>query len=230
MNRKYSASQPSSNSHRFNEMALEEALRSEQVKILYSSPVAMFSTSSLLPSWLWCYGTSARLGSFSFGSRFSASLIGARFIDQKRYLARPIVSKGAKYWCRRYAFGCAATGALWGGFAVSVDLTTSDPIYRVFMTFVIGGMIAGAILQHGAYLPAFYAYAGFALIPPIVAEFWYLGPCIAWNGLRHGSIRFVERNVRTSQQSVDYEHVAVANRADSLGGRPAGQDRRERAS
>ena len=32
-------------------------------------------------------------------------------------------------------------------------------------------MIAGAILQHGAYLPAFYAYAGFAVIPPILAEF-----------------------------------------------------------
>ena len=34
-------------------------------------------------------------------------------------------------------------------------------------------MIAGAILQHGAYLPAFYAYAGFAVIPPILAEFGF---------------------------------------------------------
>ena len=34
-------------------------------------------------------------------------------------------------------------------------------------------MIAGAILQHGAYLPAFYAYAGFAVLPPILAEFGF---------------------------------------------------------
>ena len=41
MKRNYFTSQVSK-SYCFNEMALEEALRSEQVKILYSSPVAIF--------------------------------------------------------------------------------------------------------------------------------------------------------------------------------------------
>ena len=172
MKRNYFTSQVSK-SYCFNEMALEEALRSEQVKILYSSPVAIFFNlivASIVAVVLWhiCPAWILFLWLALFGI-----VVGARFIDQKRYLGEPIVHKAAKYWRRRYVFGCAATGVLWGGFAVSVGLITSDPIYRVFICFVIGGMIAGAILQHGAYLPAFYAYAGFAVLPPILAEFGF---------------------------------------------------------
>jgi hypothetical protein len=162
---------PSSKSHRLDATPLEVALRTEQVRILYSSPVAIFFNLivasivaavcwQICPAWillLWL--------------ALICIVIGARFVDYRRYLREPIVNKGAKRWRFRYAVGCAAAGALWGGFAVSVDLMTSDPIYRVFMSFVLGGMIAGAILQHGAYLPAFYAYAGFAIIPQIVANF-----------------------------------------------------------
>ena len=162
-----------SKSHRPDSAPLEEALRTEQARLIYSSPGAIFFNlivASIVVVVLWhiCPAWILLLWLALF-----CIVIGARLIDQWSHRREPIVSKGPKYWCRRYAVGCAATGALWGAFAVAVDLMTSDPVYRVFMTFVLGGMIAGAILQQGAYLPAFYAYAGFALTPPIVAEFWY---------------------------------------------------------
>ncbi len=172
MNQTYLASPPPI-AHRLDGTALEEAVQTEQTRMLYSSPVAMFFNlvvASIVAVVLWHICPAWIL---LLWLALLCLAIAGRFVDQRRYLREPIVNKGAKYWRRRYAFGCAATGALWGGFAVSVDLITSDPNYRVFMTFVLGGMMAGAILQHGAYLPAFYAYAGCALIPPILADFCF---------------------------------------------------------
>ncbi len=161
-----------SKSHRPDSAPLEEALQTEQARLIYSSPVAILFNLivafivvvvlwQICPTWI-----------LLLWFALFCIAVGDRVIDQCSHRLESIARMATKYWCRRYAVGCAATGALWGGFAVSVDLMTSDPVYRVFMTFVLGGMIAGAILQQGAYLPAFYAYAGFALTPPIVAEFW----------------------------------------------------------
>jgi PAS domain S-box-containing protein len=170
MNPTYPASPPSESSQ-LDATALEKALLAEQVRILYSSPIAMFFNlivASIVAVVLWPICPPWIL--FPWLALF-CFVIAARFVDQRRYLRKSIGKQTAKHWCRRYAFGCAVTGALWGVFAVSVDLLTSDAGDRVFMIFVLGGMIAGAILQLGVYLPAFYAYAGFALIPPILAEF-----------------------------------------------------------
>ena len=68
-------------------------------------------------------------------------IVGARFVDQRRYLREPSVNKPAEHWRRRYAFGCASTGALWGGIAVTVDLITSDPIYLVQASSVISRLL-----------------------------------------------------------------------------------------
>ena len=135
--------------------------------MLYSTPIGMFFNPivgvvlwNVCPPWiilLW-------LALFCV-------VVALRFVDIRRYLREPSVNQAAKHWRERYAFGSAATGVLLGGFAVSIDLATADPTYHVFITFVLGGMMAGAIFQHGAYLPAFYAYAGFAIIPQIVANF-----------------------------------------------------------
>ena len=174
MNQAYLASLPLE-SHRLDAAALEEALLTAQVRVLYSSPAIVFSNlvvASILAVVLWEICSSWIL--FLWLALFCI-VIGARFVDQRCYARELMVDKAAQRWCRRYAFGCATTGALWGGFAILVDLMTADPVYRVFMTFVLGGMIAGAILQHGAYLPAFYAFATFALIPQILANFGLWG-------------------------------------------------------
>jgi hypothetical protein len=169
MSQAYLASPPEL--HRPDVPALEQALRTEQERMLYSTPIGMFFNpivASIVGVVLWnvCPPWIILLWLALF-----CVVVAVRFVDIRRYLREPSVNQAAKHWRERYAFGSAATGVLWGGFAVSIDLATADPTYHVFITFVLGGMMAGAIFQHGAYLPAFYAYAGFAIIPQIVANF-----------------------------------------------------------
>jgi signal transduction histidine kinase/DNA-binding response OmpR family regulator len=158
-------------SHRLDLPALEQAMRIEQERVLYSSPIGMLFNpvvASIVGVVLW---NACPHGIILLWLSLFCVVVAARFVDLRHYLRERSVNNAAKHWLERYAFGSAATGAVWGGFAASIDLTTADPTYHVFITFVLGGMMAGAIFQHGAYLPAFYTYAGFAIIPQIVANF-----------------------------------------------------------
>jgi two-component system, sensor histidine kinase and response regulator len=46
---------------------------------------------------------------------------------------------------------------------------SGDLAHCIFMTFFVGGMVAGAVLALSAYLPAYYGYAGFAIVPTVIA-------------------------------------------------------------
>ncbi len=78
---------------------------------------------------------------------------------------RPVQDPGR--WGRRFAMEAFVTGCLWG-LLVSIIFVTDDPVYYVFVLFVLGGMTAGAAMQSSAYLPAFYGFAAPTLLPMII--------------------------------------------------------------
>lgn len=71
---------------------------------------------------------------------------------------------------RRYAIaGAAASGMVWG--AAGVLLFPADnAAHQVFVTFVLGGMVAGSVTTLAPLLPAFVLFAIFA-VAPVVARF-----------------------------------------------------------
>jgi diguanylate cyclase (GGDEF)-like protein len=67
-----------------------------------------------------------------------------------------------------YVAGSAATGCVWGLLAFAVS-QIPDPVYDVFIAFVLCGMTAGALLLDTPYLPAFVAFALPLMLPTAVA-------------------------------------------------------------
>ena len=63
-----------------------------------------------------------------------------------------------------YTAGIFVSGAVWG--SAGILFFMSGTIYhQVFLAFVLGGMVAGAVASYAAWLPAFYAFAVPALAP-----------------------------------------------------------------
>ena len=154
---------------RLDKGGIEEAVRAEQLRILWGSsaglwfnPVVALIVAAefrhVYPVWallLWV--------------ALFCVVVAARVLNEMGTLKEQRIDWRARRRLRRHILGCAVTGGLWGGFAASVILTTYDPTYHVFITFVIGGMTAGAVLQQAAYLPGFYTFAGSATLPLILA-------------------------------------------------------------
>jgi diguanylate cyclase (GGDEF)-like protein len=69
---------------------------------------------------------------------------------------------------RLAVMGAAVTGAIWGLLAWGIA-ATPGLVYPAFIVFVLGGMTAGAILLHAAYLPAFFAFVVPIVAPPTLA-------------------------------------------------------------
>ncbi|MBV8585385.1 MAG: response regulator [Verrucomicrobia bacterium] len=150
---------------------IAKTVRAEQERVLYSTPIGVLFNpivAAIVAGVLWnaCSHWIILLWLALF-----CAVVAMRFLDLRLYWRGAAHQKVARHWCERYLVGSAATGALWGGFAVWIAVTTADPTYRIFITFVLGGMMAGAVFQHGAYLPAFYAYAGLAIVPQIIGNF-----------------------------------------------------------
>jgi signal transduction histidine kinase/CheY-like chemotaxis protein len=155
---------------RFDKGGIEEAVRAEQFRILCGSTTGLWFNPivacivavefrHLYPAWallLWLL--------------LFCGVIAARVLIQTRALQQQQSGSLPKRWLWRQVLACTVTGGLWGAFAASVILKTSDPAYHVFITFIIGGMTAGAVLQQAVYLPGFYAYAGSAILPLIIAS------------------------------------------------------------
>jgi diguanylate cyclase (GGDEF)-like protein len=67
-------------------------------------------------------------------------------------------------WERLAVFGSAASGLLWGA-AGFCFYATADEAHRVALSFVIGGMGAGAATALASNLRAFYAYLALSILP-----------------------------------------------------------------
>jgi diguanylate cyclase (GGDEF)-like protein/PAS domain S-box-containing protein len=153
-----------------NQAEFHAAVLAQQIKALYGAPAIMLANpinASILavvlgqayPPWillLW-------IGLFCI-------VVGIRFGDRARYLRhlqKPHDDEQEINWAKRFTVGAAATGFLWG-LAGSVVFVSPDPVAHVVVTFVLGGMMVGAVVQHSAYLPAFFGYALPAIVPQVI--------------------------------------------------------------
>jgi diguanylate cyclase (GGDEF)-like protein len=148
--------------------ALGTAVRCEQIRILYQSPAILAINA-----------VNALLVAFILQSIYSFWIVAAwillffiviplRILDCRLYHRKPQSAETAGRWGQRFVVGAAVTGCLWG-LAGSAILLTPDRAYQAFTAFVLGGMVAGAILTDSAYLPALIAFVAPAILPATLA-------------------------------------------------------------
>ncbi|MBI1179029.1 MAG: diguanylate cyclase [Alphaproteobacteria bacterium] len=87
-----------------------------------------------------------------------------------RRMRRADVAVNPDYWRHRFVAGAVTTGCLWGCLA-SIVFVTGDTGYYDFVSFVLGGMTAGAVIGNAAYMPAFYGFTLPTLLPMVAALF-----------------------------------------------------------
>ena len=148
--------------------AFDRALEAEQVKLLYSAAVPALSNIviaaivavsfwEICPHWLMV----------AWPALFCL-VISARLADRQQYLRNPSL-RSVKTWRLRATIGSSGTGLIWGGYALSTIPMSQDLAHPIFMTFFVGGIVAAAVMVLTAYLPAYYAYASFAMVPTVIA-------------------------------------------------------------
>ena len=90
-----------------------------------------------------------------------------RYTQLRRFQRLAITSDEPRRLYVRLIFGMLLSGVLWGSagiFLFAVDSIT----HQVFLTFVLGGMVAGAAGTFSVVMAAFYAYSLPALIPVVI--------------------------------------------------------------
>jgi two-component system sensor histidine kinase/response regulator len=148
--------------------AFDQALEAEQVKLLYSAAVpAWFNviTAAIVAVSFWQFCPHWLMVAWP---ALFCLVVGARLVDRRQYLRNPSLHR-MKTWRLRATIGSSVTGLVWGGYALSTIPMSRDLALCSLMTFFVGGMVAGAVLVLSAYLPAYYGYAGFAIVPTVIA-------------------------------------------------------------
>ncbi|MCR6632007.1 MAG: hypothetical protein NVV74_19250 [Magnetospirillum sp.] len=74
----------------------------------------------------------------------------------------------AAKWGLRYTVGSTISGVLWGCTAL-LFIDTDNPSSLILVSFVIGGMGAGAVTSLSAHLPAFHLYLAGSILPSVCA-------------------------------------------------------------
>jgi diguanylate cyclase (GGDEF)-like protein/PAS domain S-box-containing protein len=101
-----------------------------------------------------------------WGALFSIVIL-VRFLIRRRYRLAP-GSETVQRWAGIFTLNALVTGCLWG-LTGSIILVTPDPLYHVFIVFVLGGMMAGGIVSNSAYMPALLAFMLTTILPVIAA-------------------------------------------------------------
>jgi signal transduction histidine kinase/CheY-like chemotaxis protein len=87
-----------------------------------------------------------------------------------RYRRAPARSENARYWARLATWAALLTGLSWGiGGAVLFAVLPAPG--KIFLTFVIGGMCAGAVVVSASHLPTVLAFVLSASLPMAVRFF-----------------------------------------------------------
>lgn len=77
----------------------------------------------------------------------------------------------SRYWGNIYIFGLFMAGVAWGSAGVLL-FPGQNPAYQILVTFVLGGMVAGAIVSSASLPNAFYFYVIPALGPVMYSYFF----------------------------------------------------------
>ncbi|MGB0721469.1 MAG: sensor histidine kinase [Gammaproteobacteria bacterium] len=87
-------------------------------------------------------------------------------------------NRSARSWARLFGVVAALTGLVWGSAALLVPSGSID--YLVFLSFVIAGMVAGAIPSLTPYLPGYLGYL-FGAVPPLLVSSALEGGQLGWS-------------------------------------------------
>jgi signal transduction histidine kinase/CheY-like chemotaxis protein len=138
-------------------------VRAEQVRTLYRQSVWVFvanPVNALIMAVVLRRSTSYRIG-LAWLSATVVVTVGRLLLRRAYWRQRP-VAEDASRWGTRFVLGTIAAGATWGiGCALLFD--PNDAVNQLVVTFVMGGMIAGASGTLASYLPAFVGFATPAL-------------------------------------------------------------------
>jgi PAS domain S-box-containing protein len=93
-----------------------------------------------------------------------------RFVQVNRYRRGPVSPANARRWGAWFIAGTAFTGAAWGSAGIFL-FPEASPAHQVFLAFVLGGMVAGAVGTSSVIITAFPAFSIPALTPLIIRFF-----------------------------------------------------------
>jgi diguanylate cyclase (GGDEF)-like protein/PAS domain S-box-containing protein len=96
---------------------------------------------------------------------FTAVIL-ARALIRSVYRSTEKGSESARRWGKVFTVNALATACMWG-LTGSVILATPNPLYHVFIVFILGGMMAGGIVSNAAYKPAMFASMLPTILPAI---------------------------------------------------------------
>ena len=141
------------------------AVKAEQIRGLYRSPVAMYINlvnAPIVTAVLWHERSSARLAVWL---AIFLIVVPLRLWLRRRFLGSPRSPGEVDRWATLYVAGIGLTGCLWGALAATVYGSPS-PDAQAFVAFVLGGMCAGAVASSSVYPPALAAFILPAVLPP----------------------------------------------------------------
>jgi signal transduction histidine kinase len=150
---------------------VEALVRAEQTRALFDrnaiAQATVFLNSAIVVLVLWGHAAPASLLSWA-GALWALAaarlLLGARFRRAERSSLAP---GEPERWALRFTVGAGVNGLLWG--TAPLLLEHGAPLaYFLFLTFVLGGMAAGAALSTASHQEAFFAYTVPALSPMLV--------------------------------------------------------------
>lgn len=148
--------------------ALDAAILAEQIHLLVNKRVDLpvnFILAVMVSATLWrLYPVWVIV---SWLAVFTAVLL-FRYRARRRYQTTASAAREAQRWAKLSTLNAFATACLWG-LTGSVVLVTDDPVYQVFIVFVLGGVTGGGIFLNSAYLPTMLAFALPTILPVIVA-------------------------------------------------------------
>ena len=93
-----------------------------------------------------------------------------RFLLLRGYQKAPVEESRAGRWGALFIAGAACSGVLWGSAAIWM-FPEDSTAHQVFLSFILGGMVAGTAAVYSAVMAAFLAYSLPALIPIAVRFF-----------------------------------------------------------
>ncbi|MBI4192304.1 MAG: EAL domain-containing protein [Betaproteobacteria bacterium] len=149
----------------------EAAIYADQVRLLYrlSRPgyAGTLINALIVMFALWNVAPRLLLGVWLV---LVTAIITARFSLYKAYSAREPQPQMAQLWANRFITGAAAMGCMWGLLG-SVLFPPGEILYQFLIVFLVGGMVASALVVLTPVKPAFLAFMLPALLPLTVAVF-----------------------------------------------------------
>jgi signal transduction histidine kinase/CheY-like chemotaxis protein len=143
--------------------AVAAAVMAQKIRTLFrQSPRVLLVNpvnAAIVGAVLWHPARGALIAAWVVAMALTAAL---RALVRARYVvaAAPVEED----WARRYTLATGLQGALWGAGSVLLYVP-GDQTSELILVFVLGGMTAGSAGTLATYLPAFFAYAGPALLP-----------------------------------------------------------------